>query len=518
MCAIFRTMNSKCKPPKCKYMAKEDKCVKPNAYLEALAWCKRKNIAVAECKSIYESDTKGAQEKACDRYYERFVGKSSSPIYQSPGHSPKPIPIPPSASPRHSASSSPSSRHVFLDDILHDNVRKKAAKRTIKKFFENRVLRRYATVENRIAYYKSVQKFLQKLTEATYCLEPAEYQGKPVYKIGDFLYLIKQIGSKSLYGVIYKTVAKRILLSLVTKLMLSTVNENINEVRLNVFFTQIIHNKLSKHFLMCYKSFECISPSSNVPEVIQNKKYFLVLNELAHGDLYSLLTNNTLLGNTKIIFNIFTQCILALGTFHSYGFIHCDCHAGNFLFHHNKDYEKGYYHYIIYGKDYYLQSCEYNMMIYDFGLTVKHHGVLSDEDTSDSRKSNNYAMDDYMRLIPFFMLKTHLSLIDKKPIGVIETTVANTAALKPLSLFAQNLHKAIWREYYTNIEKKKEIFVFKYLAEQLRTSTTQKENIFVDVLPADAKILNNIPFIINYSNIDILKKQRPRILKLKYTK
>lgn len=33
-----------CKPPQCEYSTRWKKCVKPNGYNEALAWCKRNNI------------------------------------------------------------------------------------------------------------------------------------------------------------------------------------------------------------------------------------------------------------------------------------------------------------------------------------------------------------------------------------------------------------------------------------------------------------------------------------------
>jgi hypothetical protein len=45
---------------------------------------------------------------------------------------------------------------------------------------------------------------------------------------------------------------------------------------------------------------------------------------------------------------------------------HNDAHAGNFLFHKIKP--GGYFHYNIYGKDYYLENIGYLWVIWDFGL------------------------------------------------------------------------------------------------------------------------------------------------------
>jgi predicted unusual protein kinase regulating ubiquinone biosynthesis (AarF/ABC1/UbiB family) len=45
---------------------------------------------------------------------------------------------------------------------------------------------------------------------------------------------------------------------------------------------------------------------------------------------------------------------------------HCDTHTGNFLFHKIKP--GGYFHYNIYGKDYYLENQGYLWVVWDFGL------------------------------------------------------------------------------------------------------------------------------------------------------
>jgi phosphatidate cytidylyltransferase len=47
--------------------------------------------------------------------------------------------------------------------------------------------------------------------------------------------------------------------------------------------------------------------------------------------------------------------------------IHNDCHTGNFLFHKIKP--GGYFHYNIFGIDYYLENLGYLWVIWDFGLT-----------------------------------------------------------------------------------------------------------------------------------------------------
>jgi len=485
-------MNSKCKPPKCKYMADDDKCVKPNAYIEALAWCNRNNISTQVCKESYEKDKQYAQDKACERYAERFVKPTSKSPKSKTKFSSTKSKSPKSISPRLNSQNTP----------FH-NLKQKIAARKIRNFFNTNILNRFETLEGRINYYKYIQNFLKDKKEG-YCLERKDYNGKLAYKVGDFLYLIKQIGTNSLFGVVFKTVAKNILLNLVTKLMPSAVKQNVNEVRMNNFLTAIVQRKKSRHFLMSYKTYECTKAETNsLPKIIQSKNYFLVLNELAHGDLSNLLSNSAFLGNLNTMFNIYVQCILSIATLHSYGFIHNDCHWGNFLFHLNKNYIAGYYHYLIYGKSYYLQSSEYNIMIYDYGLVKKHEGNIFSE---------NIAIEDYNRIIPFFMLQGEKSLLDKKEIGVINTNKSNAKLLHQLSSFSQTLHRDIFRKHYAVLEKKKETYVIDFILTEMINYKGQ-EHIFVDELPIGAKLINENPYIIS-NNMDDIKSIIPKLLKI----
>jgi predicted unusual protein kinase regulating ubiquinone biosynthesis (AarF/ABC1/UbiB family) len=89
------------------------------------------------------------------------------------------------------------------------------------------------------------------------------------------------------------------------------------------------------------------------------------------------------------------------------GYVHRDTHYGNFLYQTNT--EKGYYHYIFNGKSYYLKSCPYNIMIYDFGFAR-----LKDE----TRNSKIYVYRDYAKIINAFIKKSSrgwnkLAVLDK---------------------------------------------------------------------------------------------------------
>ena len=54
--------------------------------------------------------------------------------------------------------------------------------------------------------------------------------------------------------------------------------------------------------------------------------------------------------------------------------LHCDTHGGNFLYHKIKP--GGYFHYNLYGKDYYLENIGFLWVIWDFGLINPFHNSL----------------------------------------------------------------------------------------------------------------------------------------------
>ncbi len=103
------------------------------------------------------------------------------------------------------------------------------------------------------------------------------------------------------------------------------------------------------------------------------------VSELAEGDLDKLLKSSEFFDNVddavNNLYNLLVQCIVSLGTFHNFGYIHNDSHLKNFLYQTNNDYEEGYYRYKYkdkYDNDktFYIKSCCYNIMLTDFGFSV----------------------------------------------------------------------------------------------------------------------------------------------------
>jgi predicted unusual protein kinase regulating ubiquinone biosynthesis (AarF/ABC1/UbiB family) len=103
------------------------------------------------------------------------------------------------------------------------------------------------------------------------------------------------------------------------------------------------------------------------------------------------------LKNNELVINVAVQCVLSIASFHKMGYVHHDCHWGNFLYHLTDD-KSGYYHYKINNEDFYLKNCGYTMMIYDFGLSSKYTKV-------DSNTLKVLA-GDYIRILQAFKNKT----------------------------------------------------------------------------------------------------------------
>ena len=61
----------KCVEPKCHFSNFRNKCVKPNPYIEKIAYCGRTSTKRPECEGKYRVDKEEAKTNACKRYNER---------------------------------------------------------------------------------------------------------------------------------------------------------------------------------------------------------------------------------------------------------------------------------------------------------------------------------------------------------------------------------------------------------------------------------------------------------------
>jgi hypothetical protein len=261
---------------------------------------------------------------------------------------------------------------VFIKDIKKNSILNNITKYLKNKKKESK--KKY-TLNDRIDYYKYVIKSLKKVNN-TECLEKKLFAGKQGYTIKNIIDMVTKIGTESEYGVIFLTKINNKLdaFSIASKIMPNTTN-NYNEVLLMKHITkEIIVKKKSRHFVMMYKY--CVCKKKEVDENIK----IVCINELAHGDLRTLMEKRDVIIHNDIITNLLFQTLISIGSFHNLiRYLHKDTHDGNFLYQTNT--EKGYYDYLFQGQHYYLKSCGYNIMIYDFGLSSQ---------IDDSRLSNYY--------------------------------------------------------------------------------------------------------------------------------
>lgn len=427
-----------CKAPQCEYSKRWKKCVKPNAYNEALAWCKRNRIDHQKCKKDYNSEE--AKKEACTRYEERTNKVSSV---------------------------------NKTDDAANK----------IKKFIKRRVVQRAETLQNRIRYYNAVQHYLKNVNDNYRCLKPIIIQSNGILLDGfeieqTDIRLLRKIGSKSEYGVIYRTGGKTVLLSMASKLM-PVDTTNTQETHINAKVTNLVLNSLSRHFLLSYKTFQCnqISKRPYLPSLLKKGPYFVALNELAHGDLQSLCAEQDFLSDNDTVFNVAIQVMFSVLTFHMIGYSHNDSHWGNFLYHRNKT-VNGYYHYIVNGKNIYLKSCKYNMMIYDFGF------ARPDNIIGTYKKFSI----DYVKGLMAFMRKSDKGWVSSQHLD---------------SGFSAYM-KRIWNTIYKMdpLMMNNEEQMFESVIMPLFKNSPYNNNILLDNVPA-RQVINKKPFIINRNNFVI---------------
>ena len=248
-----------------------------------------------------------------------------------------------------------SSSRAFSSDYYKNQ---KATK--IQKFLRDKLIANKNNLNNRVNTYRLVSKRIADL-KPDECLEKKVFNGVHGYTIRDIINLEKQIGTPSKNGAIYLTSIPNFLgiYPIASKVMKSTA-DNTKEVNLMTKITnEILLQKTSRHFLMIYGSCVCMKQ-------VAEKLRLVSINELADGDLKTLIHKKDVVSDADLMFNLLIQTFISIATFQNVvGHIHRDPHYGNFLYQNNND--KGYYHYIFNGHSYYLKACKYNIVIYDYG-------------------------------------------------------------------------------------------------------------------------------------------------------
>ena len=313
------------------------------------------------------------------------------------------------------------------------------------------------TFQKRINDFKDTELNLRKL-EKYNCLKSVKKSGNfyEYYINNGLIILKKRIGSKSRYGIIYLTINKFNQKIFATKLTIMN-DSNYKEILIATRLSKISLKNLSPHFLFIYKSFYCVNNNSdkNIPELINKKNYYISVNELVNGNLKQYFDLNL---SYEFILNAFQQILLAILSFHYFtdGTYHSDCHYKNFLF--VKIKSGGYFHYKIFGNNYYVKNMGYLWLIWDFGLAL------------DETIYKLQRIKDYFRIIVFFDLVSKSN--NKKFMDIIKKILS---------------YENSYQLYFGNSDKK------------FFDECVFKNNILLTFqnLSKSSKIINKKPYIIN---------------------
>jgi hypothetical protein len=366
------------------------------------------------------------------------------------------------------SSSTMSSKNVFLSETIDNDDGNFKNANKISKFLKSKLIVDKYSLDNRVQFLNYIINKLKDIKEDD-CLEKKQFTNSNGYTIRNIINLEKLISKDNFNGKIYKTSLINTLgvFPIATKVM-KTTKDNLFEISLMDKITEeIIQKKLSKHFLIIYKS--CICRKSDISE----KSSLISVNEIANGDLASLLNNQDIISNNNLLYNILFQTFISIGTFHNlFSLIHNDCHGGNFLWHYNN--EKGYYHYIFNEQSIYLKACKYNIMIYDFGLVEK----INNDNSLKIIK-------DYCEIIPTFLNENY------------DSDENDYSPNMDFSLEMNNILTLLMSKFKTYKEDKSNIRIelFNFLIENVFKKNAG--NIFKTKLTKSMKIINKTPYYIN---------------------
>jgi hypothetical protein len=176
--------------------------------------------------------------------------------------------------------------------------------------------------------------------------------------------LTKKVGDKQIYTTTININSNTY--EIVIKIMKYKIYNLLEKNIMIAIRDQIISKNNSKHFLLIY--FYSLCHNGNYLEL-------LTYNEPVENSLRDLIIKDygRNLLDDDTFHNLLIQSLLSIGSYHNLtGYVHMDTHTGNFLYAENSEHNpEGYYQYSFGDETYYLKSCGYNVMIYDFGYSNK---------------------------------------------------------------------------------------------------------------------------------------------------
>jgi len=288
------------------------------------------------------------------------------------------------------------------EDIMKE---KEKAGEKILQIFKPLAKRVSANIIDRINYYIIVRKYIDyiKKNYKNNCIHTYKsINNEKLLSVGKNIILDKKLGTGG-FGVVYKAYFrpndikyKKLgkMFKMVVKICEIT-DKNKKEIDIANKLTALVLKMVCPHFPISYGYLTCNknnepnyskissavsssisnSSSSNIhPDFFSFKnkpKLYLIVNEYANNAfpfmIEYIFRKYNLIIASSILNNMIIQIFISMIFFQHYTkLVHNDTHGFNFLVHYIKD--GGYYHYNIYGKDYYLKNTGYLIVINDFGL------------------------------------------------------------------------------------------------------------------------------------------------------
>jgi len=384
----------------------------------------------------------------------------------------------------------------------------KKAKKALSPFI-NRVS---VDIYRRNRYYIMMKRELKDKKIGCLKIYKKNSDGSYSYRIGNRIILKKRIGSDSVYGIVYLSEFReneKKLFTFASKVYEYKLAKTSVELILLNKLTKLVRMDLCPHYPIFYGYKKCNIFSldaedsfikSNMDDKSQSQNYvnfpkllqknigndiITTFNELANGDLYSFF--RTYGNNAKYLINGLIQQIISIIFFNYHtNRIHKDTHAGNFLYHKVK--AGGYFHYNIFGVDYYLENLGFLWVIWDFDLSYDiDYGIqIINNQNLDPTLSN-----DFMLLIRGYIShKLHKA-------GYNENI--DMGSNDELQQIALNFYKYLLNFYYFKMKLSKK-FIIDYILtipEYISNIKINGNNFLLKSLPKGGKVINKKPYIIN---------------------
>jgi hypothetical protein len=310
---------------------------------------------------------------------------------------------------------------------------------------------------NRFKIYNKLNKLISKNINdgSDKCLIHSQNKEDYLYSYNNNLFIIKQIGNRSSDASIYLTLLKtksyiyyfitkiQLFLDFKEMLFLKKVSDyavKYKNIHLPLFYNYLKCDKFNKFDLLLPKNININKKLNNYNYKNEYRtSYYSIFAELADGDIYKYLENTNI--TQKKLYNIISQCFMAIISIHNNGIYHRDTHTGNFLYHNIEP--NGCIKYKYKDLIFYIENIGYNWVIWDFGRSIEiteqnkykiynDFNILIESLLEDIKKNTfqdelnelyniiNKYKDDY--LIIKKILETN-NLFSKEPIGKIITTV-----------------------------------------------------------------------------------------------